>query len=107
MVHNGAGSPDLPITRPRRPERALAVAALGAVLFLQPVLGLFDLGGTTTVAGVPALFIYLFAAWTLIVALTALVMETRRDDAQSDTENQSALMPSDNGVAQSDGAEAD
>ncbi len=106
MVHNGSGSPRLPITRPRRPERALAVAALGAVLFLQPFLGLFDLGSATTVAGVPSLFIYLFAAWSLIVALTALVMEPRRADGQSEPDDQSARMTSD-GVARSDGAEVD
>lgn len=90
MVQNGSGSSRTPTAKPRRPERALAVAALGAVLFVQPFLGLFDLGGTTRVAGVPALFIYIFAAWSLIVALTALVMEPRRSGRRTAAEGEAA-----------------
>jgi hypothetical protein len=55
----------------------LAVAALSAVLLLQPFLGIFNRGFATTIGGVPVLFAYLFFAWALIVALTAWVMETR------------------------------
>lgn len=62
---------------PRRPERALAVAALSAVLLLKPFLGIFDKGAAATFAGIPVLFVYLFIAWAVIIALTAWVMETR------------------------------
>ncbi len=44
------------------------------VLFNPPILNLF--GGT--VFGWPALYLYLFAAWGLIIAAVAVVVETRR-----------------------------
>jgi hypothetical protein len=107
MFHNGSGSPLAPIDRPRRPERALAVAALAAVLFLQPFLGLFDLGATATLAGVPILYVYLFAAWSAVVALTALVMEPRQPpEAPSDAGAQLAPELS-AGVAGSETANTD
>ena len=78
MPFSGIGSANRPTTPPARPERAIAVAALGLVLLAQPFLGIFDRGSSVTVAGVPLLFVYLFAAWTVIVALTGVVMESRQ-----------------------------
>ncbi len=82
MPHTGLGPPDQNLLPPRRPERALAIAALGSVLFLKPFLDIFDKGGTTMVWGVPLLYAYLFIAWTLVILLTALVMENRSDHTQ-------------------------
>ena len=79
MPLNGSGSSGLSRFRPNRPERALAVAGLAAILFLHPFLGLFDKGQGATIAGIPLLFAYLFVAWTVIIVLTALVMEARHD----------------------------
>lgn len=81
MPHSVFGSTSQHLSQPRRPERSLAIAVLGAVLFLKPFLGIFDRGGTTMVWGVPLLYAYLFAAWVLIVVLTAVVMENRSERA--------------------------
>ena len=81
MPLNGSGSSGLSRFSPIRPERALAVAGLATILFLHPFLGLFDKGQGATIAGIPLLFAYLFAAWTVIIVLTALVMEARHDQA--------------------------
>jgi len=80
---NGAPPPGSTNTPPQRPERVLAIAALAAILFLQPFLGIFDKGAGLTWAGIPALFAYIFFAWSVIVALTAFVME-RRAEAEHD-----------------------
>ena len=42
---------------------------LGVVLFNYPVLALFNVGGT--LFGVPVLYVYIFAAWTALIALMA------------------------------------
>ncbi|MCB1514562.1 MAG: hypothetical protein KDJ18_07085, partial [Hyphomicrobiaceae bacterium] len=73
MPLNGSGYSAKKLHSPKRPERALAVAALAAVLFHRPLLGIFDKGAGATVFGIPVLFVYLFFAWSVIVALTALV----------------------------------
>jgi len=59
---------------------------LGVVLFLKPFLGIFDRGGQVTVWGVPLLYAYLFAAWSLVVVLTAVVMESRAEHAPHGSE---------------------
>lgn len=98
MPHNTSGSPSTPIIPPRRPERALAVAALGAVLFGEPFMAIFD-GGGGMIGGLPVLFAYIFLAWGLIVLLTALVMETQ---PEPDADNPHPTPP----AAQSSGGEA-
>ncbi len=82
MPHNGWGPSGQKLLPPRRPERAIAIAVLGLVLFLKPFLGIFDKGGTATFWGVPLLYAYLFGAWTLVIVLTAIVMENRSDHAE-------------------------
>jgi hypothetical protein len=47
---------------------------LGLVLFLPPIV---KLPGGGTVLGVPALYFYLFAAWGLLIAALAWVVERR------------------------------
>ena len=58
-------------------ERLGALFLLGALLVSPPLLAVF--GGDLFLAGIPMLFLYLFAAWALLVGLLALVMETGRE----------------------------
>jgi len=50
--------------------RQVAVVAAGLVLLLPPLLTAFDHAGP--VWGVPAIWAYLFAAWAVIIGLTAV-----------------------------------
>jgi apolipoprotein N-acyltransferase len=54
-----------------RRQWPIAVFLLGCLLFSWPVLALFDVPGW--IAGVPALFAYLFAAWAALIVLIGLV----------------------------------
>jgi hypothetical protein len=68
-----AGSPTV---EPRRTgERLIALLILGGVLLNFPLLSLLRDRGL--VAGVPALFVYLFLVWALIAGATALVLRVR------------------------------
>jgi len=58
------------------PERAkgprlVGVAALGFLLFNYPLLAVFD--ADARVLGLPLVFAYLFAAWSLLDALLAWI----------------------------------
>ena len=58
----------------QRGERTVALALLGAVLFSNPLLdGFADSMGL--VLGIPSLYLYLFLAWALVIALLAWVVE--------------------------------
>ena len=59
-----------------REQRFIALFILGCLLFNYPVLSLVNVAAE--VAGVPVLYAYLFAAWTLLVALLAYAAESRR-----------------------------
>jgi len=69
--------------KPRGEERIQAKGAraarlgflflLGVLLFNYPLLALFNVPGS--VLGVPVLYAYIFAAWALLIALVAVVME--------------------------------
>lgn len=61
-------------------QRLLALFMLGWLLFNYPLLALFD--GATDWLGLPALWVYLFVAWALLIAVTGWVAEQGRD-AQS------------------------
>lgn len=56
-----------------RRQRFVALCMVGMVLFNFPVLPLFNVPGT--IAGVPVLYAYLFAAWAGLIALMALIAE--------------------------------
>jgi hypothetical protein len=58
-------------------QRLIALFLLGCLLFNYPLLALFE--GRAQVLGVPLVYAYVFAAWALLIALMALVVE-RRDD---------------------------
>jgi hypothetical protein len=56
-------------------QRLIALFVLGCLLFNYPVLSLFN--AAVEFLGVPVLYAYIFAAWALLVALMALVVESR------------------------------
>jgi len=57
-------------------QRLGAVCLISFLLFNYPILALFNV--PVTALGIPLLYFYIFAAWTLIVALMALIIEWRR-----------------------------
>nr|WP_217344666.1 hypothetical protein [Noviherbaspirillum sp. L7-7A]MBV0878837.1 hypothetical protein [Noviherbaspirillum sp. L7-7A] len=59
-------------------ERLLALFAAGGLLLNYPLLALF--GRLGTLAGIPALYLYLFVAWALLIAGIALVLGRDADD---------------------------
>jgi hypothetical protein len=57
-------------------QRLTALCVLGCLLFNYPILALFHVQGF--VLGIPALYAYIFAAWALLIALMAWMVERRR-----------------------------
>ena len=58
--------------------RLVAVGLLGLALFNFPLLAVFDTDAVVAVvAGVPALWAYLFVAWALVIALLAWIARSR------------------------------
>ena len=58
-------------------QRLVALFLLGCLLFNYPLLDLF--AGPGQVFGIPLLYVYVFAAWALLLALMAVVVEKRGD----------------------------
>jgi hypothetical protein len=58
-------------------ERLVALFLLGVFLFTPPFLGIFNT--PDRILGLPSLYLYLFAAWTLLIVLVTLAIE--RSDA--------------------------
>ena len=58
-----------------RGQRLAALCLLGLLLFNFPLLAVFNV--QATVFGVPVLYAYFFAAWGVLIALMALVIELR------------------------------
>lgn len=56
-------------------QRLAALFLLGNLLFNYPLLALFNQPGL--VLGIPVLYVYVFAAWALLIALLALIVERR------------------------------
>jgi serine/threonine protein kinase len=57
-------------------QRFVALCLLGVLLFNYPVLALFNVSGT--VLGVPILYVYMFVAWSALIALMAWLAESGR-----------------------------
>jgi hypothetical protein len=55
-------------------RRLFALCMLGVVLFNYPMLALFNVAAIAF--GIPVLYIYVFAAWGLLVAAMAYVVES-------------------------------
>ena len=58
-------------------ERLVALFILGVLLFSPPFLLIFD--NSTTLMGIPVLYLYLFVAWAVLIGLMALVIEKMKD----------------------------
>jgi hypothetical protein len=59
-------------------ERLVALFLLGVLLFTPPFLGIFN--GPGRILGIPSLYLYLFAAWTVLIVLVAIVVESSEAD---------------------------
>jgi hypothetical protein len=58
-------------------QRLAALFLLGFLLLNYPLLDLF--AGPSQVLGIPALYVYVFAVWALLIALMALAVEKGGD----------------------------
>lgn len=56
-------------------QRLVALFLLGWLLFNYPLLSLF--AGDTRLWGIPLLYVYLFAAWGVLIGAMALIIESR------------------------------
>lgn len=64
------------MNKPKLKAQRLAVLfALGGLLFNYPLLALFN--RSETVSSVPLLYVYVYAAWAVLIALLALVIERK------------------------------
>jgi hypothetical protein len=54
-------------------QRLAAIFVMGCVLLNYPILSLFS--RSEAVAGIPLLYVYVFAAWTLLIGLMAVAVE--------------------------------
>ena len=59
-------------------ERLVALFLLGVLLFTPPFLGIFNT--PDRILGLPSLYLYLFAAWTLLIVLVTLAIESSDAD---------------------------
>jgi hypothetical protein len=66
----------------RTREWMLALFLLGITLLLPPLLLLFN--HPTRVLGLPVLYLYVFATWTLLIALAALIASRIAPDMSPD-----------------------
>ena len=54
-------------------ERLVALFLFGMLLFIPPFINIFNI--PVRILGIPTLYLYLFTAWTLLIALLVLVIE--------------------------------
>lgn len=59
-------------------ERLIGLFLFGLLLFMPPLIGVFD--KANLVGGIPVLYLYLFFAWGMLIALLALIVERPRSD---------------------------
>ena len=57
-------------------QRFVALCMLGMLLFNFPILALFNVSGV--LFGVPVLYVYMFVAWAVLIALLAWIAESGR-----------------------------
>jgi hypothetical protein len=61
-----------------RTQKLIAIFLLGALLLNYPLLGLVgDERATRLIGGIPALYVYLFVVWSVLIGLMAGVIERR------------------------------
>ena len=71
----GQGGRDASVAARRKGPRLVALFLAGALMFNYPLLALFDRADTAF--GIPVLYVYIFGAWALLIALLALVVERK------------------------------
>ena len=59
-------------------ERLIGLFLFGLLLFMPPLIGVFD--KAHLVGGIPTLYLYLFLAWAMLIALLALIVERAPSD---------------------------
>jgi hypothetical protein len=59
----------------RTGDRLVALFLFGCLALSPPLLAIF--GADALVAGIPLLFLYLFAVWAILIVLLALTIEAR------------------------------
>ena len=59
-------------------ERLIALFLFGLLLFMPPLIGVFD--KVHLVGGIPVLYLYLFLAWMMLIALLVLIVERPSSD---------------------------
>ena len=60
-------------------ERSIALLLLGALAFSPPLLLIF--GAEVSVFGIPLLYVYLFAAWAVLIGFAAVIARRSRPGA--------------------------
>lgn len=66
-------------------ERLIGLFLFGLLLFMPPLISVFD--KARLVAGVPLLYLYLFLVWALLIALMAMTVErSNGEDDQAEGE---------------------
>lgn len=73
-------------------ERLMALFVLGVVMITPPFIGVFN--KPVMVLNVPLLYVYLFAAWVLLIVLMALAIE-RTEDQTGDAATTASKEPRD------------
>ena len=67
-------------------RRLVGLFLLGALLFNFPLLQLFN--RPSVVLGIPALYLYLFSVWCLIIILMLIINRSKPDSPQIDLDEQ-------------------
>ena len=70
----------------RRGERLAGLLILGLAFLNYPLMSLFS--GSSSVHGIPVLYLYLFAAWAFIIGGTAIVLRNRPSESGRSSDNQ-------------------
>ena len=71
-------------------ERMVALFLFGVLVFNPPILTVFDVGGETTLMGIPLLFFFIFASWGGLILLLAIVV--RSHDPAETFDRQKSLL---------------
>ena len=66
----------------RTSERSVALFLLGLLVFYPPLMTIFTV--EKFLAGVPILYIYIFLAWSVLVALVAMTARLHRGNGGED-----------------------
>ncbi len=80
------------VRRNRTVDRSVALFVLGAILLLPPLLLVFN--RPDRIAGIPVLYLYVFAAWCMLIALAAAIARSiPREEADSPPPASPAALP--------------